>query len=70
MDDSYFSSELDKINFYREIESLNNLRDLENIISDFKEINRELSDSTKIFFSLLKLKLKAHSFKIDSIKRV
>ena len=70
IDDSYFSSELDKINFYREIESLNNLRDLENIISDFKEINRELSDSTKIFFSLLKLKLKAHSFKIDSIKRV
>ena len=37
IDNSFFSSELDKINFYREIESLNSIEDLESIISDFKE---------------------------------
>jgi len=37
IDNNFFSSELDKINFYREIESLNTIEDLESIISDFKE---------------------------------
>ncbi len=70
IDNSYFSSELDKINFYREIESLNSLKDLENIISDFKEINSEIPKETINFFNLLKLKLKASSYDILSIKRV
>ncbi|MFK7779751.1 MAG: CarD family transcriptional regulator [Candidatus Gracilibacteria bacterium] len=70
IDNSYFSSELDKINFYREIESLESLDDLENIISDFKEINRDTPITTNNFFDLLKLKLKAYKFKIKSIRRV
>jgi transcription-repair coupling factor (superfamily II helicase) len=70
IDNSYFSSELDKINFYREIESLNTLEDLENIISDFKEINSDIPKETINFFNLLKLKLKASNYKILSIKRV
>lgn len=69
IDELYFSSELDKINFYREIESLNSLEDLDNIISDFKEINKNLPVTTNNFFDLLKLKLKASEFKIISIKR-
>lgn len=70
IDDTYFSSELDKINFYREIESLESLEDLENIILDFKEINKNTPVTTNNFFDLLKLKLKASKFKIISIKRV
>lgn len=70
IDDSYFSSELDKINFYREIESLDNIEDLENIILDFKEINQNTPPTTNNFFDLLKLKLKASKFKISSIRRV
>ena len=69
IDDSYFSSELDKINFYREIESLNSLEDLENIIFDFKEINTNTPKTTNNFFDLLKLKLKASKFKIKSIRK-
>jgi len=37
--DNYFSSELDKLNFYREIESIRDLQDLENLIDDFKEVS-------------------------------
>ncbi|MFC1797847.1 TRCF domain-containing protein [Patescibacteria group bacterium] len=70
MDDSYFSSELDKINFYREIESLNSLEDLENIVSDFNEINKNIPKTTNNFFDLLRLKLKASKYKIDSIRKV
>jgi len=37
--DNYFSSELDKLNFYREIESIRDFQDLENLIDDFKEVS-------------------------------
>ena len=70
IDDLYFSSELDKINFYREIESLESLEDLENIISDFKEINKNTPINTNNFFDLLKLKLKASKYNITYIKKV
>jgi hypothetical protein len=46
------------------------LEDLDNIISDFKEINSNISKETINFFNLLKLKLKASSYKISSIKKV
>ncbi|MDP2396057.1 MAG: hypothetical protein Q8S84_06215 [bacterium] len=47
------------MNFYREIESLDSMEDLENIISDFRDINRATPIATNNFFDLLKLKLKA-----------
>lgn len=70
IDDSYFWSELDKINFYREIESLDSMEDLENIINDFRDINRDTPIATNNFFNLLKLKLKAGDYMITSIKKV
>ncbi|MDD2871490.1 MAG: CarD family transcriptional regulator [Candidatus Gracilibacteria bacterium] len=70
IDDSYFGSELDKINFYREIESLDSMEDLENIINDFRDINRDTPIATNNFFNLLKLKLKAGDYMITSIKKV
>ena len=69
--DDFFSSELDKINFYREIESLDNLWDLENIIDDFKNLNKtDFPDAVNNFFWLLRLKLKAKDYNIISIKRL
>ena len=67
--DYFFNSQLDKINFYREIESLETIEDLNNIIEDFKEINKNIPYETKIFFDLLKLKIKASNYKIKSIKK-
>jgi transcription-repair coupling factor len=68
--DDFFWSELDKINFYREIESLENMQDLNNIIIDFKEINKNLPKETHNFFSILELKLLAHTYKISQIKKI
>lgn len=70
IDDNYFASELDKINFYREIESLEDTQDLQNIVSDFKELNHDLPKATHNLFDLLELKLKANKYMISSIKKV
>ena len=84
IDNSFFSSELDKINFYREIESLNSIEDLESIISDFRETalsetsphpspkEREKNSFpkwTNNFFDLLRLKILANKHNIRNIKR-
>jgi transcription-repair coupling factor (superfamily II helicase) len=66
----FFSSELDKINFYREIESLRNLEDLDNLIDDFKEIQQNIPKETLNLFDLIKLKIVASSYKIKSIKKL
>ncbi len=66
----YFWSELDKINFYREIESIRTIEDLNNIISDFSSINSSLPNETNNFFDLLRLKILSSQYKIKSIKRV
>lgn len=66
----YFWSELDKINFYREIESIRTIVDLNNIINDFSSINSSLPKETNNFFDLLKLKILSSQYKIKSIKKV
>lgn len=68
--DDFFGSELDKINFYREIECLNTIEELDNIILDFKNINSELPTPAINLFNLLLLKIKASHYKIIWIKRV
>lgn len=68
--DSYFHSETDKLNFYREIESLNNLKDLSVMITDFKNINSIFSPEVENLFLMLEIKLKAKKYGITSIKRV
>ncbi|MDD4151102.1 MAG: CarD family transcriptional regulator [Candidatus Gracilibacteria bacterium] len=66
----FFSSELDKINFYRDIENINSTEDLNNLIEDFKMINENFTDETQNLFDLMKLKIKASKFKIKSIKKL
>jgi len=69
IDEQFFDWELDKINFYRELESLDTLEDLDEIIKDFMIINQDIPIETQNFFSLMKIKLKAPEYKIISIKR-
>jgi len=68
--DDFFASSLDKINFYREIETLNSLEDLNDIIKDFKELNNDFPQETNNLFLLLKLRLKAGKYNISLIKKV
>jgi len=70
IDNDLFNSELDKINFYREIESLEELEDLENIVTDFKEINTDINIETQNFFDMLEVKLRAPVYKILAIKKI
>jgi transcription-repair coupling factor (superfamily II helicase) len=70
IDNWFFASELDKLNFYREIESIDTLIDLKNIIHDFKEINNNIDDATNTFFDILKLKIRASKYKIINIKKI
>ncbi len=39
LEDDFFDSDLDKLNFYREIESISSLEELDNLIEDFKEFS-------------------------------
>jgi transcription-repair coupling factor (superfamily II helicase) len=66
----FFTSELDKLNFYREIESISNLEDLENLMISFEELNKDFRKSSYNLFSLIRLKILASNYKIKSIKRV
>ncbi len=68
--DNFFSSSLDKINFYREIELVNSLEDLNEIIKDFKELNNDFPPETNNLFLLLKLRLQAGKYNISNIKKV
>jgi len=68
--DTYFQSETDKIQFYREIESLQNLDELEAMIQWFIEVNPDIPLSTQNLFSLLRVKILARDYKITAIKKV
>lgn len=67
--DDFFESELDKLNFYREIESISDIEELENLISDFKELSGQLSEENNNLFKVLEVKIVASNYKIKSIKR-
>lgn len=69
LDNNFFESELDKINFYREIEYINDINDLINLENDFTEINWELKNENKNLFNILKLRLISKNYNIKSIKR-
>ncbi len=70
IEDDYFSWELDKLNFYREIENISSLEDLELIKKDFIEQNWKLSLWLENLFKILEVKINALKYKITSIKKV
>jgi transcription-repair coupling factor (superfamily II helicase) len=57
------------LNFYREIESIRERDELENLITDFQEFCGELREEHKNLFQLLEVKIMASVYKIKSIKR-
>jgi transcription-repair coupling factor (superfamily II helicase) len=70
IDESFFDWELDKINFYREIENISDLETLKSIKDDFVEKHQKLDKWLENLFKILKLKIKASEYKIISIKKV
>lgn len=70
--DSYFLSETDKLNFYREIELVQDSPDLEYLKNSFFENaqNNDISLETQNLFSLLEIQILTRAYKITSIKRI
>gem|GEM_PF-1650665 len=68
LDNTFFTSEIDKLNFYKELEYIDNLADLQNIIDDFLELNIPTSNALNLF-KLLKSRIVLNDYKILSIKR-
>lgn|GEM_PF-529723 len=68
--DDFFQSESDKIHFYREVESISSMEELNNIISDFMKVNEDIPEPTLNFFEILRLRIMSQGFSIRSIKRL
>lgn len=68
--DEYFQSETDKIQFYREIESLESLEDLNSMIEWFTNIHTTPSKEMYSLFDILKTKILSTSHNIISMKSV
>ncbi|MBS9775442.1 hypothetical protein KGV52_01875, partial [Candidatus Gracilibacteria bacterium] len=70
IDNIFFNGELDKLQFYREIETISDLQEVENMYEGFRDISREIPQAIQNFFNLLRLKIYAGMSKIESIKQV
>jgi len=68
--DSFFGSSMDKMNFYRELETVENTEDLQTIIAEFQHVNSQLPPETQNLFALLHLKFIASSYNISTIKKM
>lgn len=68
--DDAFSWETDKLNFYREIESIDTLDALEDLKKEFYSVSSETPVETENLFNILTLKIKCIDYKIRSIKKV
>lgn len=69
LEDDFFSWDLDKLNFYREIESISSIEDLESLKEDFSNYSQSMSKETSNLFKILEVKLTSWKYKIKSIKR-
>lgn len=65
-----FENDLDKLNFYKEIESINSLEELNDLRQDFEKWENTLSKSEENLFKILEVRIKASDYKIKSIKRL
>jgi transcription-repair coupling factor (superfamily II helicase) len=68
--DDFFGSELDKINFYREVELISSIEELQYIKTDLLGSNTKTFDMVNNLFNLLELKIRAKNFFITYIKKV
>lgn len=85
LDDELFGSELDKLNFFREIESVENLEELEEIEQEIEVASRKLLDNsdsennlvtsnshlaTHHIFLLLRARIIFSEYELESLKKV
>nr|MDD3720210.1 CarD family transcriptional regulator [Candidatus Gracilibacteria bacterium] len=70
INDTYFNSETDKINFYKEIESIDNESDLDLLIEDFKNVNGTINKQEQNLFDIVRLRIKSSKYKITNIKKI
>ena len=67
--DDFFSSEVDKIAFFRNLESMENEQDLDFTYNTFKEGNDILPEAVENLFLILKARLRLQNFGIISLKK-
>lgn len=68
--DNYFLNETDKLNFYREIELIEDIDDLEYLKDSFlKNSFQDIPEETQSFFLLLEVQIWASIYKVSCIKR-
>jgi len=70
IDNKYFNNEIDKLNFFREIENIESIKQLEEIKQNFIDINWELNQWLKNLFLLLEIKINSAKYKIINIKKI
>lgn len=70
IEDSFFDSELDKIRFFRNIESIDTLEDLEYTRQTFEEANETLPESFENLFLLLRARIVFRKFGVISLKKI
>lgn len=67
--DEYFENELDKLNFYKELEYLDTPEDIEILQKEFLDETRPIPEHENLFL-ILKMRLKLASYFVTNIKRV
>lgn len=70
IESDFFDSELDKIRFFRNIESIETLEDLEYTHKTFEEANEKLPESFENLFLLLRARVIFKQFGVNSLKKI
>lgn len=70
IDNDFFDSELDKIRFFRNIESIETLEDLQYTHKTFEEANEKLPESFENLFLLLRARIIFRKFGVISLKKI
>ena len=70
IDNDFFDSELDKIRFFRNIEAVDTLEDLEYTHQTFKEANETLPETFENLFLLLRARIVFRKFGVVSLKKI
>ena len=70
IDNDFFDSELDKIRFFRNIESVDTIEDLEYTHKTFEEANTVLPESFENLFLLLRARVIFRKFGVTSLKKI
>lgn len=70
INDNFFDSELDKIRFFRNIESIDTLEDLEYTHKTFEEANEILPESFENLFLLLRARIIFRKFGVISLGKI